>query len=557
VFLDGDNNVKLGDFGLSKIIQSHDFASTYVGTPYYMSPEVCGNERYSQASDIWSLGCLIYELCTLAPPFNARSHIELFNKIKIGKYPPLPPVYSAELQKVVDSCLQTNPNNRPNTSHFLNLPIVCVMRKQHEAVQLHRELQHKMEDLEKVKTNLRNDIDSSLRREWEVKARLEIDKRVEEEKQRLNGIFEAEVDRRIAAILERQREEASRRSSGEVSLGGATVAENGTNNNSQTSDDGAILRLDRLSLESPAASQEAPRPLRRSSRTPFVRAHTMVANTAEIASPIDIQMADPSPMSIASLALSPRKDGAGSTSTRVPANIFAAAEQGRQRWQPTNASTMHSPIAEVADSLESCFHDSDAEDVIARSPSRDPAKKIATAPKKRISLAHPEKPGTRRLISAPTTLGNHPHLAASALPNASAVPKRPVSAVPVVTTSPTRHKQGTESPSRLARTKTVHENEGTSPIRKAATALGFRLKRDVDAPGPGETMMRTALRKQMNGVHGRTLVELAQARAGGVPRGDKLENVKVTECAVWDPEQDEMPSPFLARGRKVIRSGIR
>src|ERR1700712_1409421 len=86
VFLDDDNNVKLGDFGLSKIIKSHDFASTYVGTPYYMSPELAGSERYSSASDIWSLGCIIYELCTLDVPFNARSHMELFQKIRAGNF---------------------------------------------------------------------------------------------------------------------------------------------------------------------------------------------------------------------------------------------------------------------------------------------------------------------------------------------------------------------------------------------------------------------------------------------------------------------------------------
>ena len=72
-------------------------------------------------------------------------------------------------------------------------------------------------------------------------------------------------------------------------------------------------------------------------------------------------------------------------------------------------------------------------------------------------------------------------------------------------------------------------------------------------------MMKTAMRNQLNGVHGRTLVELAQARAGGVPRGDKLEKTKpaVSDCAVWDPEQDEMPSPFLARGKRVLKSGFR
>ena len=59
VFLGEDNSVKLGDFGLSKMIKSHDFASTYVGTPFYMSPEICAAEKYTLKSDIWSLGCKI------------------------------------------------------------------------------------------------------------------------------------------------------------------------------------------------------------------------------------------------------------------------------------------------------------------------------------------------------------------------------------------------------------------------------------------------------------------------------------------------------------------
>ena len=94
VFLGDNLQVKLGDFGLSKVMQSHDFASTYVGTPYYMSPEICANERYTLASDIWALGCIMYELCTRKVPFNAHSQIQLVQKIKEGRVEPLPDHYS-------------------------------------------------------------------------------------------------------------------------------------------------------------------------------------------------------------------------------------------------------------------------------------------------------------------------------------------------------------------------------------------------------------------------------------------------------------------------------
>ncbi len=124
VFLGEDNSVKLGDFGLSKMIQSHDFASTYVGTLFYMSPEICAAEKYTLKSDIWSLGCIIYELCTREPPFNAKSHFQLVQRIKEGKVNPLPAIYSAELLAVIKDCLKVNPERRPDTAQLLNLPVV-------------------------------------------------------------------------------------------------------------------------------------------------------------------------------------------------------------------------------------------------------------------------------------------------------------------------------------------------------------------------------------------------------------------------------------------------
>ena len=94
VFLDGNQNIKLGDFGLSKIMThpEREFAKTFVGTPYYMSPELVGEQCYNTKSDVWALGCLIYELCALEPPFKAKTQEALSARIQSGNPPVIPSI---------------------------------------------------------------------------------------------------------------------------------------------------------------------------------------------------------------------------------------------------------------------------------------------------------------------------------------------------------------------------------------------------------------------------------------------------------------------------------
>lgn len=194
-------------------MQSHDFASTYVGTPFYMSPEICAAERYTLHSDIWSLGCIMYELCAREPPFNAKTHFNLVQKIKDGRFSPLPNIYSPELQNVIKSCLKTNPLHRPDTAQLLNLPIIRLMRKENEVVELGRVLKS-TEELAKKKIQEneakasesleaeKGRIESIVRREWEVKARLEIDRQVQIEREKLLKDFEFQIQSRVERELQ-------------------------------------------------------------------------------------------------------------------------------------------------------------------------------------------------------------------------------------------------------------------------------------------------------------------------------------------------------------------
>lgn len=144
VFLDHENNIKLGDFGLSKELQGAvSFANTYVGTPYYMSPELTTGAAYDVKSDIWALACVIFELCALAPPFDAHSQAELTLKIKSGQVPRLPRAYSQELNHVVRTMLDLQPRRRPTTKQLLEVPQIRVTAQALELTTLARQLKER------------------------------------------------------------------------------------------------------------------------------------------------------------------------------------------------------------------------------------------------------------------------------------------------------------------------------------------------------------------------------------------------------------------------------
>jgi hypothetical protein len=134
IFLSRNDEVKVGDLGVAKVLgNTMDMAHTMVGTPYYLSPELCEGKPYNDKSDVWSLGCVLYELCTLRHPFDASNQGALIIKIIRGKYPPLPSGYSTPLTQLLDLCLERDTRRRPDAQELLTLPD---MREHAQALRL-------------------------------------------------------------------------------------------------------------------------------------------------------------------------------------------------------------------------------------------------------------------------------------------------------------------------------------------------------------------------------------------------------------------------------------
>ncbi|XP_076858156.1 serine/threonine-protein kinase Nek5 isoform X3 [Brachyhypopomus gauderio] len=136
----GGLKVKLGDFGIARMLNNTvELARTCVGTPYYLSPEICENRPYNNKTDIWSLGCVLYELCTLKHPFEGRSLRQLIVRICRGHYVPVSQRYSAELRLLLSQLFKVHPLDRPSVNSLLKRPFLHAHINKHLDPQLMEE----------------------------------------------------------------------------------------------------------------------------------------------------------------------------------------------------------------------------------------------------------------------------------------------------------------------------------------------------------------------------------------------------------------------------------
>uniref|UniRef100_A0A671U6M4 non-specific serine/threonine protein kinase n=1 Tax=Sparus aurata TaxID=8175 RepID=A0A671U6M4_SPAAU len=135
IFLTKTDLIKLGDYGLAKKLDADvSMAETCVGTPYYMSPELCQGAKYNLKSDIWAMGCVIFEVLTLTRTFDATNPLNLCVKIVQGNWTMEvnSDVYSSALIKLVYECLDQDPVNRPTSDQILAQPIISCYRQELE-----------------------------------------------------------------------------------------------------------------------------------------------------------------------------------------------------------------------------------------------------------------------------------------------------------------------------------------------------------------------------------------------------------------------------------------
>ncbi|KAG1681059.1 Serine/threonine-protein kinase Nek2 [Nymphon striatum] len=131
VFLDEWNNIKMGDFGFELLIVMEKSSNKlcYLFSPY-TPPEQMNSLNYNEKSDVWALGCLIYELCAFTPPFYGSNQADLAMKLRSGNFKRIPSNYSNELQNIISAMLTVEDVLRPTIDLITQHPKLVALNQQ-------------------------------------------------------------------------------------------------------------------------------------------------------------------------------------------------------------------------------------------------------------------------------------------------------------------------------------------------------------------------------------------------------------------------------------------
>jgi NIMA (never in mitosis gene a)-related kinase len=133
IILTPKDQIKLIDFGVAKVLdQAFNLASTFAGTPNYMSPELVQGNKYSFASEVWAIGIILYELMTFKRPFDATNLNELQKKILFEDPPPIPIQYSIDLIDAIKYLLLKNPFTRISLKKLIKHPTLWILKAPEE-----------------------------------------------------------------------------------------------------------------------------------------------------------------------------------------------------------------------------------------------------------------------------------------------------------------------------------------------------------------------------------------------------------------------------------------
>uniref|UniRef100_A0A2K6NY59 Serine/threonine-protein kinase Nek11 n=1 Tax=Rhinopithecus roxellana TaxID=61622 RepID=A0A2K6NY59_RHIRO len=207
-----NNLLKIGDFGVSRLLMgSCDLATTLTGTPHYMSPEALKHQGYDTKSDIWSLACILYEMCCMNHAFAGSNFLSIVLKIVEGDTPSLPERYPEELNAIMESMLNKNPSLRPSAIEILKIPYIDEQLQHLMCRHSEMTLEDKNLDCQKEAARIINAMQKRIHLQT-LRALSEVQKMTPRERMRLRKLQAAdEKARKLKKIVEEKYEENSKR----------------------------------------------------------------------------------------------------------------------------------------------------------------------------------------------------------------------------------------------------------------------------------------------------------------------------------------------------------